>query len=54
MLSFWAPPNIPGFWRSKYKHECHYPYLFSEETLQCENYTDVKCGKRYEPTWECK
>lgn len=28
--------------------------MFSEETLQCENYTEVVCGTRYEPKWECK
>lgn len=43
-----------ALWPSKFKHECHYPFLFSEETMQCENYTEVNCSKRYEPTWECK
>ncbi|XP_078309353.1 uncharacterized protein LOC144617818 [Crassostrea virginica] len=42
------------FWLSKYKYECRYPYLFSEETLRCENYTIVKCGSRYEAKWECE
>ena len=41
-------------WPSKYKHECHYPFVFSTETLQCENYTDVDCGSRFLPTWACK
>ncbi|XP_078341956.1 uncharacterized protein LOC144627872 [Crassostrea virginica] len=40
-------------WPSKYKHECHYPLVFSTETLQCENYTDVDCGSRFLPTWAC-
>lgn len=25
----------------KVKHECHYPVLLSEETMQCENYTEI-------------
>lgn len=41
-------------WKTPYLHECPYPFLFSEETLQCENYTEVVCGTRYEPKWECK
>ena len=45
---------IYNFWPSKYKHECHYPFVFSTKTLQCENYTDVDCGSRFLPTWECK
>lgn len=51
-LSRWIP--IYNFWPSKYKHECHYPLLFSDDTLQCENYTNVNCGTRYKPTWECR
>lgn len=43
-----------ALWPSKFKHECHYPLMFSEETMQCENYTEVNCSKRYEPTWECR
>lgn len=34
--------------------ECSYPYLFSKETLRCENYTNVKCGNRFEIKWPCK
>lgn len=34
--------------------ECSYPYLFSKETLRCENYTNVKCGNRFEIKWRCK
>lgn len=34
--------------------ECSYPFLFSDETLQCENYTKVTCGTRYEPKWACE
>lgn len=52
---------IPTFWPSKFKHliskfkhECQYPFLFSEETMQCENYTEVNCSNRNEPTWECR
>lgn len=43
-----------GFWPAKHKHECHYPFLYSEETMQCENYTKVNCGTRKEPTWACR
>lgn len=43
-----------GMWPSKFKHECRYPFMFSENTLQCENYTEVSCGKRFKPTWECQ
>lgn len=46
--------ELGKFWSSKHKHECYYPFLFSEETMQCENYTNVKCGPRFKPTWECK
>ena len=42
------------FWPSKYKHECHYPFVFSTKSLRCENYTDVDCGSRFLPTWACK
>ncbi|XP_078309724.1 uncharacterized protein LOC111106095 isoform X1 [Crassostrea virginica] len=45
---------IYNFWPSKYKHECLYPFVFSTKTLQCENYTDVDCGSRFLPTWECR
>lgn len=41
-------------WPTPYLHECPYPFLFSEESLQCENYTDVVCGARFEATWECR
>lgn len=51
-LSRWT--SYYRLWPSKFKHECHYPFLFSEETMQCENYTEVNCSKRYEPTWECR
>lgn len=37
-----------------YLTECYYPYLFSPETLKCENFTDVKCGNRYEVKYKCK
>lgn len=40
--------------RRLYLTECDYPYLFSTETLKCENFTDVKCGERYEVKWICK
>nr|XP_034306446.1 uncharacterized protein LOC109617396 [Crassostrea gigas] len=51
-LSSWIP--MYNFWPSKYKHECHYPFMFSDETLQCENYTSTNCGTRYLPVWECR
>nr|XP_034307095.1 uncharacterized protein LOC117682794 [Crassostrea gigas] len=51
-LSVWVEPY--KFWPTKYKHECHYPFLYSEETMQCENYNKVNCGSRYNPTWECR
>lgn len=41
-------------WPTPFLHKCPYPFLFSEESLQCENYTDVVCGTRFEATWECK
>lgn len=34
--------------------ECIYPYLFSIDTLQCENFTEVKCGSRHEEKNYCK
>lgn len=34
--------------------ECEYPLLFSEQTLKCENYTEVKCGNRTEYKSACK
>lgn len=40
--------------RRLYLTECYYPYLFSTETLKCENFTDVKCGDRYEVKWICE
>lgn len=51
-LSRWI--SIYRLWHSKFEHECHYPFLFSDETMQCENYTKVSCLNRFEPTWECK
>ncbi|XP_061178768.1 uncharacterized protein LOC133187419 [Saccostrea echinata] len=33
--------------------ECTYPDLFSERTLQCENFTDVCCGARQEIKDKC-
>lgn len=41
-------------WPTPYLHECVYPFMFSEETLKCENYSEVFCGKRFEATWECR
>lgn len=50
-----VPPGPSyNYWTIQHKHECHYPFMFSEDTLQCENYTKVSCGRRYKPTWECK
>lgn len=39
-----------------YSHltECIYPYLFSVDTLQCENFTDVNCGRHFEEKYQCK
>lgn len=51
-LSNWV--EMYKFWPSKYKHECHYPLMYSEETMQCESYSEVECGTRYKPIWECK
>nr|XP_022296328.1 uncharacterized protein LOC111106095 isoform X2 [Crassostrea virginica] len=51
-LSRWIP--MYHFWPSKYKHECHYPFVFSTKSLRCENYTDVDCGSRFLPTWACR
>lgn len=34
--------------------ECDYPFLFSTDTLQCEIFTEVKCGHRYEIKYKCK
>lgn len=52
-------PGLSGwvfydFWPSKYKHECHYPLMFSDVTMRCEHYTVVNCGTRFKPTWECQ
>lgn len=50
-----VPPGPSyNYWTIQHKHECHYPFMFSEDTLQCENYTEVSCGRRYKPTWECE
>lgn len=40
--------------RRLYLTECDYPFLFSIDTLKCENFTDVKCGQRYEIKYKCK
>lgn len=37
-----------------YLTECDYPFLFSTDTLKCENFTEVKCGQRYEIKYKCK
>ncbi|XP_062580140.1 uncharacterized protein LOC134242123 [Saccostrea cucullata] len=34
--------------------ECTYPYVFSVTTHQCKNYTEVDCGNRSLPVWECQ
>ena len=33
--------------------ECPYPMLFSDVTKTCQNFTDVQCGRRMEPTDPC-
>lgn len=34
--------------------ECTYPDMFSEETMSCENFTEVECGSRREVVDYCK
>ncbi|XP_062572828.1 uncharacterized protein LOC134234803 [Saccostrea cucullata] len=34
--------------------ECRYPFLFSKESRECKNYTEVDCGNRTVSTWECQ
>lgn len=38
----------------QHMRECEYPLLFSEQTLKCENYTEVKCGNRTEYKSACQ
>ncbi|CAG2197441.1 unnamed protein product [Mytilus edulis] len=45
--------HIPQVLRPAYLHECPYPELFSTTTMSCQNYTDVKCGSRYETKNKC-
>ncbi|XP_071135271.1 uncharacterized protein [Mytilus edulis] len=45
--------HIPQVLRPAYMHECPYPELFSTTTMSCQNYTDVKCGSRYETKNKC-
>ncbi|XP_052086945.1 uncharacterized protein LOC127724124 isoform X2 [Mytilus californianus] len=44
--------HIPQILRPAYLHECPYPQLFSAN-ISCQNYTDVKCGSRYETKNKC-
>lgn len=37
-----------------YLMECDYPMLFDEQSLQCRNFFDVTCGKKFEPKAPCK
>lgn len=39
-----------------YSHltESIFPYLFSVDTLQCENFTEFNCGRRFEEKYQCK
>ncbi|CAC5391689.1 unnamed protein product [Mytilus coruscus] len=39
--------DIPQVIRPAYLHECPYPEFFSTN-MSCQNYTDMKCGCRYE------
>ncbi|XP_061179377.1 uncharacterized protein LOC133188003 [Saccostrea echinata] len=45
-------PPVPSF-MEQHMMECKYPDLFSERTLQCENFTDVCCGGRKELKGKC-
>ncbi|CAG2229568.1 unnamed protein product [Mytilus edulis] len=45
--------HIPQILRPAYLHECPYPELFSTTSMSCQNYTDVKCGSRYETKNKC-
>ncbi|CAC5391687.1 unnamed protein product [Mytilus coruscus] len=45
--------HMPQILRPAYLHECPYPELFSKTTMFCQNYTDVKCGPRYETENKC-
>ncbi|CAL1533873.1 unnamed protein product, partial [Lymnaea stagnalis] len=38
---------------SGYALECPYPQLFSDVTLQCEDFKDVQCNGRFEPKSPC-
>ncbi|XP_052087816.1 uncharacterized protein LOC127724843 [Mytilus californianus] len=44
--------NTPQIPRPAYLHECLYPELFSTN-MSCQNYTDVRCGSRYETKNKC-
>ncbi|XP_063401940.1 neurogenic locus notch homolog protein 1-like [Mytilus trossulus] len=46
-------PHRTQILRPAYLHECSYPELFCTTTLSCQNYTDVKCGSRYETKNKC-
>ncbi|KAH9524758.1 hypothetical protein Btru_027739 [Bulinus truncatus] len=37
-----------------YINECPYPQLFSELTLQCEDFNNVRCKNRFEPKSPCE
>ncbi|KAL5005503.1 hypothetical protein ScPMuIL_018959 [Solemya velum] len=36
-----------------YLRECRYPQLFDIDSLTCRNFSDVICGRRYEPFTPC-
>ncbi|XP_061195422.1 adhesive plaque matrix protein 2-like [Saccostrea echinata] len=44
--------RVPTYFE-QHMRECRYPQLFSEKTLQCENYTEVDCGNRTEYKSAC-
>ncbi|VDI50299.1 Hypothetical predicted protein [Mytilus galloprovincialis] len=46
-------PHMPHTLRPPFLHECPFPELFSTVTMSCQNYTDVKCGSRYETKNKC-
>lgn len=39
----------PGIYK-----ECKYPKLFSLQSLSCQNFTEVNCGRRKEPQAPCE
>ncbi|XP_067685006.1 uncharacterized protein [Haliotis asinina] len=42
-----------GYFWPEHLRECPYPQLYNDITKQCEHYTMVDCGDRFEPTAQC-